>query len=1232
MNFNNLKNIYPVSKTIAFQLLPVGRTAENITEVKDTDGNTVIKQNEELAERCRLVQGVADRVHKRFIEETLSRFRMKVATDGNKDSLEEYAEVFFKPIDKEKFTDKDREAQLQEIASNLKTSVARAFAEVRYKDKPYVVALASEKLCKEILPAETLSIEEQKALDVIKAFTTFMRPYFEIRNRMYQSDAKGNTVINRYVDDNLPIHLSNCRAAQRLPESVTQKMEPLMSMLGVNLEAYTLADVFSISYGALLGPQSRIDLYNTLIGGISLEDGTHVPGLNELVKMYNESSENKDKMKAHSFNKLKKQILSDRQSLSWLPPVFSNDGEVLKALEEIHACVQQLPSVRTYLNAAESADPSQVFIRANHLSSFSNTLFGDWAYLKEAMIASIKAANPMKKREKEKNYAERIRKIYDNTKAFSVAELQAAAAGHYGTKSKEFLQAYIAKAVIDSTAEAETKHASMLKYISALPKGQSLGQEEGTKDKSARGYIQKWLDSLMDIMEAMKAFSSDSAYELDSKFYGDAYEPWHIFSQTLNTVYNMVKNHFTKKPYSTDKLRLSFGNPTLMSGWDINKVSENYGVLLRKGGRRYLAILRDTTKNIFTNGTLHEDESPMQMMRVKSMPKPYRMLPKVAFADKNVKLYQPSVEVLDLKASGKPVKDYTPEEVAMFIDFYKSVIARTPGWEVFNFSFKDTAEYGSLNEFFLDVERQNYSVRYEGISEGRLMAAVKAGGVYLFEITCRGMHEAHHGKPQKYVTILEEAFKETVPGKEVLARLCGNATIYFRKASIDRKVTHPKGIAIANKNPDNPRRARVMSFDLIKDRRFTEDRFALHLPVTLNPNAPEKGGDRLNGRVQEVIRQSKDIYILGINRGERNLITAVLTAPDGTIIEQRSLNVMDGFDYARALEEREKQRKDDRRNWNAVRDIKNLKKGHITKAVGEIAHMVRKYDCIIALEDLDNKFKDTRRAYEKGEYEQFERALIEKLGYMTDKNDTVNPLGNALQLANPGGTGLQNGIVFFVSPSLISRTDPLTGFVNRIDTRYKNIREASEMLGKCESFRYCPEEDMFELSFEYAKVAPATEYGKDKVWTVYTYGERNDADNDNIPVDLTEKIKTLLDDSEIKYDDGHELLDELQERNGSFYEKLLKYLRMTLTNNVWYKDSGENRLIGCTKDADGKIFDSKNAAEGLPKDPDANAAWNIAEKCRMVIDNIRSFVPSAKPVTKGPRLVVSDAEWLNAVQ
>ena len=1241
--FDGMKKLFPVTKTLAFPIIPVGRTEENIKRQQ------AIEKASEPKEDYNTLKEAADRVHKRFIEETLSKFHLKYLSDGAKDSIQEYADIFRS----DSLTPEEKEIALQEITAGLRKQVADAFKGVRYNEKASILgALASKALLTEILPAEDLSDSEKTSLGRLSQYTTYMRPYFEARDRMYNDEQEGHTIPVRIVEDNLPLHLSNTRVFEALPDEVRAGAADIFNALAERIEAFELRDVFTASYFSMLCPQSAIDTYNTLIGGISNEDGSRVRGLNELINEHNQKLAKGEK-KLKQFKKLKKQILSDRKSLSWIPSAVDND---VKALEVVFGLEETLGAFRP----AESTawDTAAVHVDAKRLSQYSHVVFGDWNQAKRCLLKAIAEANPKKPREGEKGYAERIAKTFDKTKSFSLDDIHSAVAAYGGLapddpalSAASALRLYYLYEIDTKVALARTSLKMLREHVNEDGEPDAkLGQDAVTGELGPGAYVKDLLEAFNDAKNAALVFTDlGGLLDTDQDFYERVVDYFRDLAHDLKARYDTIRNYLTKKPYSTDKVQLYFDNPKLMDGWDTNKEPDNRGVILRDGDNIFLGILPAHAKRLFTYGEHIEPSSGLKKMDVKFIPNPHMMLPKVAFSKKALSEGNIPDEVMTLYRSGKAVKEYTKEEVSLMVDFYKGVIASNPDWDVFGFQFRETDAYDRLADFYHDVAAQGYKTVFNGVSRTFIDMAVEAGDLYLFQVSCQDMLEKHTGKDGNYKALLYEALSGKSGGD---VRLCGGGAVYFRPASLPRKVTHPAGVPIRTKNPDSERKEVTYVYDIIKDRRYTEDRYAFHVPVSIYPDADAYGALSVNRRVQEIVRENPGMYVLGINRGERNLISIAVTAPDGTIVEQRNLNVFDNYDYRRKLAEREKERTEDRRNWTSVKDIKNIKAGYLTRVVGEIVRLQKKYGCVIAMERLDMDFKTGRQAFEKNVYEQFERDLVSRLSFLADRNEQ-DRFGTVLQLANPGKTEIertrfpQNGILFLMNPAHVSNADPLTGFVNRLNLHFGKLAEAEAIIDGFDAFRYNPRSGRFVLSFHYGKAVPEREAGDgERVWNVETFGERVEQEKvenatagtytDKVTV-LTDKMKEILDGAGIDWKDGDDLLGALKGRGTEFYKSFFGLLRLTMRSSSWYSAKREFRIVGCTANAAGQFYDSRRAPERLPKDGDTLAAWNIARKAHMVLRNIREFeagktVDANGKKAKGPRTVVSDADWFAEIQ
>lgn len=164
LSFNDMRNIYPVSKTIAFRLVPDSRTQAYVEK------NDIIINAKTLRDDRNTLKYAADRIHRRFIEETLSKLRLPF------EMLQEYSDAT-EETDKEK-----RKERLSELNAALKKHVATAFKDAKNGGKTgYLAALGGEELLKDLLPAEVNTDEERAALKRLRNYTAYLRPYMDAR-------------------------------------------------------------------------------------------------------------------------------------------------------------------------------------------------------------------------------------------------------------------------------------------------------------------------------------------------------------------------------------------------------------------------------------------------------------------------------------------------------------------------------------------------------------------------------------------------------------------------------------------------------------------------------------------------------------------------------------------------------------------------------------------------------------------------------------------------------------------------------------------------------------------------------------------------------------------------------------------------------------------------------------------------------------------------------------------
>lgn len=607
---------------------------------------------------------------------------------------------------------------------------------------------------------------------------------------------------------------------------------------------------------------------------------------------------------------------------------------------------------------------------------------------------------------------------------------------------------------------------------------------------------------------------------------------------------------------------------------------------------------------------------------------------------------------MSIKESGsfKKGANFALSDCHYLIDFFKQSIDKHEDWNKFPFSFSETSSYKDISEFYREVERQGYMLGFRNVSVEFVNDLVDHGKLFLFQIWNKDFSDFSNGTPNMHTLYWRMLFDETNLA-DVVYKLNGQAEVFYRRRSleIENTTTHSACQSIRNKNKMNEKRESVFTYDIVKDRRFTMDKFHFHVPISLNFKSNE--ADKINRDVQNIIRQNGIEHIIGIDRGERHLLYLSLIDMKGVIKKQMSLNdiineykgISHRTNYKELLSSREGERQEARRNWQKIENIKELKEGYLSQVVHIIAKMMVEYKAIVVLEDLNKGFVRGRQKIERQVYEKFEKMLIDKLNFYVDKQKDANEVGGllkAFQLASKFESfkklsqQKQSGCLFYIPAWNTSKIDPVTGFVNMLDTRFENVKKAQCFFSCFESIRYNSEKDWFEFSFDYNKFGKRAE-GTQCQWMLCTYGTRirtfrNPTKNnqwDNEELVLTEEFKKVF------HSAGIDIKGNLKESICNLavsktLETLMELMKLLLQMRNSISNSEVDYILSPVANSDGVFYDSRICGEDLPQDADANGAYNIARKGLLVVRKIKSITDSDNPKLEG----MTNKEWLSFAQ
>lgn len=1237
-------NLYPVSKTLRFELQPVGKTKENIEK------NGILLRDEQRAEDYKRVKLLIDEYHKQFIKDRLWNFKLPMINNGHHDSLEEYQALY--ELSKR---DDDQEATFTEVKDNLRGIIV----------KQLTAGSTYERIFKKELVREDLIefLEDEKDKDIVRQFadfTTYFSGFHENRKNMYSAEEKSTAIAYRLIHQNLPKFMDNMKAFAKIKQtSVAEHFTDIYEGWKEYLNVERLEEIFSLDYFSETLTQPHIEVYNYIIGKKILDDGTEIKGINEYVNLYNQQQKDKNK-RLPFLVPLYKQILSDREKLSWIAEEFDSDEKMLSAINESYSHLHDLlmgeenESLRSLLSHIKDYNLDQINITNDlSLTDISQHLFSRYDVFTNGIKDELRVITPRKKKEGDEIFEDRISKIFKTLKSFSIAFLDKLPQPVMEDGKPRSVEDYFMSlgAVNTETTQRENL---FVQIENAYEDARAILQMKDTGDtlsqnKSAVAKIKTLLDTLKDLQHFIKPLlGSGEEQEKDELFYGSFQMMWDELD-AITPLYNKVRNWLTRKPYSTEKIKLNFDNAQLLGGWDVNKEPDCTGVLLRKDGLYYLGIINKNHNRIFDADVTPTDGDCFTKIDYKLLPGANKMLPKVFFSKSRIDEFAPSEAIVSSYKQGTHKKgtNFNLTDCHRLIDFFKHSINKHPDWSKFGFHFSDTETYEDISGFYREVEQQGYMLSSHPVSVSYINQMVDEGKLYLFRIWNKDFSEFSKGTPNLHTLYWKMLFDERNLA-DVVYKLNGQAEVFYRKASIkpENRIVHQAHRPITNKNELNEKRTSTFEYDIIKDRRYTVDKFQFHVPITINFKA--KGQNNINPIVQETIRQDGFKHIIGIDRGERHLLYLSLIDLNGNIVKQMTLNdIINEYkgqtyktNYHHLLAKREGERTDARRSWDTIETIKELKEGYLSQVIHIISKMMVEYNAIVVLEDLNIGFMRGRQKIERQVYEKFEKMLIDKLNCFIDKQIAPQEVGGMLhpiQLTNKfesfGKLGKQSGCLFYIPAWNTSKIDPVTGFVNLFDTRYDTREKARLFFSKFQRISFNEEKGWFEFAFDYNDFTTKAE-GTRTQWTLCTYGERirtfRNPDNnhqwDDERIELTEEFKLLFE----KYDIN--IRGNLKEAisnqsDAQFYRDLLGLMKLLLQMRNSITNSEEDYLLSPVADENGHFFDSREEIESLPNNADANGAYNIARKGLWIMEQIKKTDNLAKL-----KLTISNKEWLHFAQ
>jgi len=1197
-----------VIRNVNIGLIPMGKTMDYIRE------RELIEVDQIRNEEAKIVKDIITKCHRDFINNCLSSFEFE------RGDLEKYMELYNTPM---KDLSSDERKKVRTEFKDLKKNMREQISEVFKNSDDYGSLFSKDLITKKLPEFVGDNAEELSVIRDFNNFTTYFKKYNEAKKRMYEKDEKHGNIAYRTIHQNLTKYINNISVFNKvysIPE-IKSRIDELANIIGCDVVAFFNVDGFNSVIS-----QSGIDKYNTVIGGFSREDETKVQGLNEIVNLYNQQY----KKKLPKFEKLFKQILSLSETSSFVYSPLASDVEVFDLVRSTYNYVleevietKNCTNIVDLINNIEKYDLNGIYINKKDISNISNYLFGDYSVINHAIENDYerlhKKGRSIAKWEKTKDKYLKSIDQYSISSLNNMLEMD----GKMPCITKYFKDKVSAS--INDIQDAYLRF-SCIDIERYTVNGASLKSNDFDKRN-----IQVLLDSIKKLKGSVYSLSCGIEMpERDDAFYGDFSNLWDTFRE-INAVYNKVRNYVTGKPFETETIKLNFDCSRLLDGWSLSAEAEHSGQLYKDdNGNIYLGILCRGNKAWINNIPVATTDRVYHKFIFNNIGK--------------IRTHLKNIYNISIKNEDPNWKDE--------VDRAKKVILEREAWNIYHFEFSDTSSYNYSSDFVNDVESQGFSISTVDVDVDYINERINNGDLYFFQLYNKDFSPYSKGTPDLHTCYLREMFSDRNIANPYMR--IGAGEVRFRPASLSIEDTaiHKANNPIKNKNHLNPKGYSSFSYDIIRNRRYTKDHFELKLPITFNykdKKLDKRDTKKYNNEINSAIYDADNVGVIGIDRGENNLIYITRIDSDGNIIYSKSCNIAENVDpngvkhrvdYKHILKEKEKANKIANLGWGTKKSTKSIKESCCGRIAAEIVKEAIETNSIIVMEKLDSEFMRKHQMIDSSVYKVFEKALINKGNYYVDKHLDVEENGGirrGYSITNEFDSSdnvWQSGMLYYINPAYTSKIDPATGFVNLFgEIKYKNISSSREFISRFDKICFDNQLGMYAFSFDYTRFTYKADNSR-RNWTVYTVGNRTEYNRVNghtvkTSIDLTTEFDKLFEEYGIskKADDMRQALISVD--NAEFYKRFLKLFFLTVILRNQNSENEVDEIISPVMNSSGQFFLS-GKYKNLPVDGDSNGSYCIALKGLMKLNKIKEA--NSREEVSSKSLAISNDDWFNFVQ
>ncbi len=792
-NFDNFTNLYSLSKTLRFELKPIGKTAETFKqwfeELKNTDldvkeGNNLFVKDQKIKDAYLIIKPIMDKLHEKFIEKALLE-------DAKDIDFLEYFKAYQNKAVKDNMEKELRKAigeafqvagkyYVQEIAKAQKDGKA-----IKTKKEKLFECLTDAKVLnylianvKEFAQASDLGENElREHLEQFKGFWGYLDGYNTNRGNYYTIDKEQSTAVaTRIVHENLPTFCDNVLRFEKSREEYLRiyqylknnnRETKIKNAQGEEIEAESITKtVFHIQHFNDCLAQSQIEEYNRIIGNYNL-----------LINLYNQTRrEEKEFKKVDEFEKLKKQIgcgekktlfeiLQNDNDLKCLLQKAKEVGEIMFNEDDSELEIKTIPAFIKFLKECDNWDG--IYMSSTAVKKISNLYFANWHSIKD----KLKEKNACATYDKNREEPIKLRDAVELSGLFAVLDTEQS---EYLFKESLFKEdeANEYRGVLDKARTPSKNLINLICHdiehsinifledsdkIVALEKYKDDNNQGGEEDENIQ-QIKEWLEAATDAMRIVRYFAVRK-----SKMKGSI--PNVTMEQALSNLlynedarwfkwYDLVRNYLTKKKQDDakeNKLKLNFDSSSFLkeNGWD-NDYSKSGAFIVICGNDYYLVVVNDKLNEDEIKELEASTHSTAKRLVYKQQKMDYKNFPRLFIFSKGdnlapaVKKYNLPIDTIiddykEYRTLSESKKDKFLDEHPKFrhnlIEYYKKCAllheSLSPFKDKFRTIWRSTDEYTTLSEFYKDTTNACYEITFESIDFEKLCSMDK---FYLFQI------------------------------------------------------------------------------------------------------------------------------------------------------------------------------------------------------------------------------------------------------------------------------------------------------------------------------------------------------------------------------------------------------------------------------------------------------------------------------------------------------------------